>query len=1111
MKRRVTLSAAFAVLAFAGSSAFAQQATDYIVSTYTLGSKFESPPASATTLTLSSGVYDDGYSIVNLPFTFNYFHVNYTSIAVCTNGFLTFGTPTYPWRNGVFPLSNIDYTTQSINGAVCAYWSDLVCGPSYTSANTGTMKTWTTGTAPDRHFVVQWDSLYDYGTNGSDGAGPMTFQIQLYELGGGIIISYSSASNLSWPTTGTSPDYTTGIQSLTGAYQFPSNWTNTSGANTGRPPTDYGYEYPPLTFAGRIVYDRLIVDENGIGGSSQQNVPLAGFYVEALDSGSQVVGTAITDSNGAFTLVSHGVPVSTLGSIAVTSRSTACAVRSTTAGPLYSVTVATNVSYGGDRDFGVLSIHSGTDPNGVQRAPLNIARTVQTVYDWATAKTSATIPPLEVVFSTGSAATTAYTPAGATPASMRVGGASSNPDQWDTSVIRKTYGRHVINAITAPPSTAYDQGFDVSSDEQNAFAEGFGYYLNAAVSGDTKYFDGINATTTNVLDLEDPSLTSAKGPSVAAWVALGLYDLVDGSNETWDTFSGAGSAGEQAFRAVDSLTSPATATKFYNAWIALSYDVPALTLNFIHHGLLADDSDEPNDAVATAKQVSIGFLKDHRILNLFNEDWYQFTLTQSVPSITASVVFDRGKFASSVVSLQLRSAGDTVIAVGQAVDTSSPFKLTSPPLNAGTYRFRVSLTSGAPVTDYVLQAFAPLTFTSAAFQPWTIGKPYDVPLTIGGGIPPYVLTVPTGSIAPTGLTLDGTNARVTGVPNGPAGGVPVNGSYKYEFGLIALDSARPPNQVQGNQTFTLNDVVRSRFSEFVAFAKDKPLDRPWPPVGGTAPYVVALDTGALPNGVDAVGGAALRFVGTPDTPGSTAFKISTADAAGSSAATLSTGVVCVPVGPAELAAGKSACGFYFDAVRGASVGLTITTARKKPIRALRVAVFDVDGIRALPVTPRLGKGKVSFTKFIAPSSGRFYCVVASDDSLEATSLNCVAKTLQPKAGKGDAGTFSFGGTDTLELPLGVLNGGTLTVTVKPDKTSGLVMNVAALKNPAGEAVTLAPTDVKFVAKTRMLTLTYKVDVSGTWTVVLGAAPGPRGTFTYTYKLKQPKGVAYSAD
>jgi hypothetical protein len=49
------------------------------------------------------------------------------------------------------------------------------------------------------------------------------------------------------------------------------------------------------------------------------------------------------------------------------------------------------------------------------------------------------------------------------------------------------------------------------------------------------------------------------------------------------------------------------------------------------------------------------------------------------------------------------------------------------------------------------------------------------------------------------------------------------------------------------------------------------------------------------------------------------------------------------------------------------------------------------------------------------------------------------------------------------------------------------------------------------AKGRGLTITHTLNVTGTWQVLLGAQPGPQGHFKYTFKLKQPKGVVYSAD
>jgi len=85
----------------------------------------------------------------------------------------------------------------------------------------------------------------------------------------------------------------------------------------------------------------------------------------------------------------------------------------------------------------------------------------------------------------------------------------------------------------------------------------------------------------------------------------------------------------------------------------------------------------------------------------------------------------------------------------------------------------------------------------------------------------------------------------------------------------------------------------------------------------------------------------------------------------------------------------------------------------------------------------------------------------------------------------------------------------MTLTVKADKKSGLHVKVLALKDPTGASVAVEAADVK--VKGSVLTFTKKVAASGTWTVVLGAEAGPRGAFTYAFKLKQPKGVVYSAD
>jgi hypothetical protein len=1089
MRKTLGTLAGIALAAFGATTASAQQATDYVIQQYAQGSRYESPPASATTESISG---DDADGTVTLPFAITYFGTSYTSATVHTNGWMSFVLPsgTYAaYSSSSFPLMETDSSSgTSMYGTICPYWDDLMV------TGSATIKSWTVGTTPNRRFVISWEGVTDYNTQTAS----CSFQVKLYESSNSIEFGYSTSGT--WPP---SAWYTAGIEAADGRYQYPSALSN--GGNSGQPPYDFSFDLPKIYVTGRVIYDRYVVSESGGFSGSQANLPLAGFRVEARNASNVVVGATTTDANGDFVLEAAGVPPSAFGSVVVCSQTTACAVRGTTGGPLYTMPIKTNLSYAADVNIGTISLHEGVDSGGVGREPLNIARTIQTVATWASSRMSGSIPFLEVLYSASQSASTYTAKVGTTPALMRVGGTTANRDAWDLSVIRKTYGRHVLGALATDPTSSYSPAFDAVSDPQNAFAEGFGYYLNAVISGDRKYLDVISSSATNAIDLEDAQPTTRKGADVAAWVAQALYDLTDGANEEWDVFAGAFSPGEQAFLIVDSLSAPVTATTFFNAWLNAGYDGPALSRNFIHHGLISDDDDEPNEDSTTAAPIStFGFLKKDRVLNLYNADWYEFTLPEATTSLTASVYFDRVKYSSSQVALELRSAGNSVLAVGSAADAAAPFKLTTNSLPAGLYRLAVSLNSGGPVGAYTIQAFSQLKFKAAEFQPWTVGRPYNVPLTITGGIPPYILTIPSNHIGPAGLVLDGENSRVTGTPSGPAAGVPKYGFFKYDFLMTAQDSAQPPNQVQGLQSFTLNDIVRSRFNEFVTFADGKTVDRQWPPIGGTPQYTASIDQGQLPNGLSVTAGADVRFVGTPETPGSNEFKVTTTDSAGSAASTLTTAVVCVPAGLAELAAGKSACGFYVDALKGSSVTLTVTTSKKKPVRALRVVLYDVDGSSVLPTTPKLGKGRATVPKFTAPNSGRYFCVVASDDELDATQLKCVAKVIVPKVAKGDAGSLAFGGDDRKDVQVGLLSAGTLTLTLKPDRKSGLHVKVLEIRDPTG-AVT-APAETELKTKGGVVTFTRKVDVAGTWTVVIGAEPGPRGTFTYVAKLKQPKGV-----
>jgi hypothetical protein len=115
---------------------------------------------------------DDTEAGVTLPFTFNYQNAGYTTLTVGNNGGLLLGTLT----------GNIGYggnmTTLASNYIFA--WGDDMDG------ETGDVFYQTVGTAPNQIAVFQWQNLNNF----SNGAGTVTFQIQLFEATGEIYFVY---------------------------------------------------------------------------------------------------------------------------------------------------------------------------------------------------------------------------------------------------------------------------------------------------------------------------------------------------------------------------------------------------------------------------------------------------------------------------------------------------------------------------------------------------------------------------------------------------------------------------------------------------------------------------------------------------------------------------------------------------------------------------------------------------------------------------------------------------------------------------------------------------------------------------------------------------------
>ncbi len=174
---------------------------------------------------------DDNYATVTIPFNFNFYGVNYTSVNICSNGFINFGTPDASYS----PVALPDYSAPE--GVVALFWHDL------SLVSSGNIKYQTLGTTPNRKFVVSYNAVPDFS-----GAATNTGQIILYETSNNIDILLASV-------TESGADYvTTGIQDLTasrglgapGRNYIDFTTTNEAWRFTGvAASTDYNYSWSP--------------------------------------------------------------------------------------------------------------------------------------------------------------------------------------------------------------------------------------------------------------------------------------------------------------------------------------------------------------------------------------------------------------------------------------------------------------------------------------------------------------------------------------------------------------------------------------------------------------------------------------------------------------------------------------------------------------------------------------------------------------------------------------------------------------------------------------------------------------------------------------------------
>lgn len=169
------------------------------------------PNATPITTDNTGAAFDDeAYTgAIPLGFGFNFFGNRYTNIYVSSNGWASFTAPT----SSVFSRSAIP-ATGTPNNLIAMWWADLDPGDS------GTVTYETTGSTPNRKFILNFDNVADYTSGGT----PSTFQLVLTETTNTVDLHCTSCTN------GGSVSRTQGIENATGTVGLATAGVNNANA-----------------------------------------------------------------------------------------------------------------------------------------------------------------------------------------------------------------------------------------------------------------------------------------------------------------------------------------------------------------------------------------------------------------------------------------------------------------------------------------------------------------------------------------------------------------------------------------------------------------------------------------------------------------------------------------------------------------------------------------------------------------------------------------------------------------------------------------------------------------------------------------------------------------
>lgn len=132
--------------------------------------------------TADTGLYlDDGVITLELPFPFTFYGTVYSEVQASANGNLQFDTENPLFRHSCLA----EGPAADMGDMIAPYWTDLDLRTS------GLLETTTTGVAPQRIFVVEWDGVPRFGDAAEE---TVTFEVQLFEGSNDIVFLYEDTT-----------------------------------------------------------------------------------------------------------------------------------------------------------------------------------------------------------------------------------------------------------------------------------------------------------------------------------------------------------------------------------------------------------------------------------------------------------------------------------------------------------------------------------------------------------------------------------------------------------------------------------------------------------------------------------------------------------------------------------------------------------------------------------------------------------------------------------------------------------------------------------------------------------------------------------------------------